>query len=209
MAAGLVPEAVGDIFNIGTDRETTILELAQTMLKITGAKSILQFVPQEKIYGTSYEDIPRRVPDNTRMKAVLKVNCDVSLEDGLRKTIGVVPESAFLICPKLPFQNTLQLALKIDVDTYRGIKEGASNLVSLLLHSQRIPASFFVSLGPDNSGWAATASFPSSRISQKNEENERFVGVRMEDGAVWDPFPCPADGNVLPNVASAMAGFGI
>src|SRR5882762_11794248 len=87
MAAGLVPEAVGDIFNIGTDRETQILELAQTMIKITGAKSTIQFVPQEKIYGTSYEDIPRRVPDNTKMRTILKTSMDVSLEDGLHKTI--------------------------------------------------------------------------------------------------------------------------
>ena len=82
-----MPEAVGDIFNIGTDRETTILELAQTMIKITGAKSSIQFVPQEKIYGTSYEDIPRRVPDNGKMKSVLKVSTEFSLDEGLRKTI--------------------------------------------------------------------------------------------------------------------------
>lgn len=87
MAAGLVPEAVGDIFNIGTDRETPILELAQTMIKITGARSEIKFVPQQKIYGESYEDIPRRVPDNTRMRTILKVTPEVSMEDGLRKTI--------------------------------------------------------------------------------------------------------------------------
>ena len=87
MAAGLVPEAVGDIFNIGTDRETPILELAETMIKITGARSTISFVPQQKIYGESYEDIPRRVPDNTKMKTILKVTPDISLEDGLRRTI--------------------------------------------------------------------------------------------------------------------------
>jgi UDP-glucose 4-epimerase len=87
MAAGLVPEAVGDIFNIGVDRETTILELAQTMIKITGARSEIKFVPQQKIYGESYEDIPRRVPDNTKMRTILKVTPKVSMEDGLRKTI--------------------------------------------------------------------------------------------------------------------------
>jgi len=87
MAAGLVPEAVGDIFNIGVDRETPILELAQTMIKITGARSTIQFVPQQKIYGDSYEDIPRRVPDNTKMRMILKVTPDISLEDGLRRTI--------------------------------------------------------------------------------------------------------------------------
>ncbi len=37
LAAGLLPEAAGDIFNIGVDRETTILELAQTMRRLTGS----------------------------------------------------------------------------------------------------------------------------------------------------------------------------
>ncbi len=87
MAAGLVPEAVGDIFNIGVDRETTILELAETMIRITGARSTIKFVTQQSIYGDSYEDIPRRVPDNTKMRNILKVTPKVSLEDGLRRTI--------------------------------------------------------------------------------------------------------------------------
>src|SRR5882762_4552966 len=87
VAAGLVPEAVGDIFNIGVDRETTILELAETMIRITGARSTIKFVTQQSIYGDSYEDIPRRVPDNTKMRTILRAAPKVSLEDGLRRTI--------------------------------------------------------------------------------------------------------------------------
>ncbi len=52
----------------------------------------------------------------------------------------------------------MQLALKIDVDTYDGIENGATRLASFL-HSLKIPASFFVSLGPDRSGWAAARLF--------------------------------------------------
>jgi peptidoglycan/xylan/chitin deacetylase (PgdA/CDA1 family) len=52
----------------------------------------------------------------------------------------------------------VQLALKIDVDTYDGIANGATRLASFL-HSQNIPASFFVSFGPDNSGRAAMRAF--------------------------------------------------
>jgi UDP-glucose 4-epimerase len=46
------------------------------------------FVPQERIYGTSYEDVPRRVPDNTRMRTLLGVTPQVSLEEGLARTIA-------------------------------------------------------------------------------------------------------------------------
>lgn len=85
--AGIKKEAEGEIFNIGTDKETTILELAQTMIKISRAKSKIKFVSKESIYGKSYEDIPRRVPKITKMKNILKVTPKISLEEGLKKTI--------------------------------------------------------------------------------------------------------------------------
>lgn len=90
MACGLVDDAVGGIFNIGTDRETTILELAKVMLKHFGRdpedpKNLI-FKKQEDVYGKSYQDIDRRVPDVSRMKSILKVTPQVSLEDGVRKT---------------------------------------------------------------------------------------------------------------------------
>src|SRR5206468_12312842 len=88
VSAGLTPEARGGIFNIGVDREPSILELAETMLRAyPGTGSKIRFVKQQDVYGNYYEDIPRRYPDNTRMRTILKVEPQVSLEDGLRRTI--------------------------------------------------------------------------------------------------------------------------
>jgi UDP-glucose 4-epimerase len=87
-AAGLVPEAVGQVFNIGNPVETPILELAQLMVELSGSKSEITFVPQERIYGQSYEDVPRRVPDISRMQEILQVSPEVSLRDGLAQTIA-------------------------------------------------------------------------------------------------------------------------
>jgi len=90
--AGVRPEAVGKVINIGNDTETSVLQLAEAMIRAypglsekSGSK--IKFVPQEKIYGNSYEDIQRRVPDITRMRTILGVDPTISLEDGLRRTI--------------------------------------------------------------------------------------------------------------------------
>jgi UDP-glucose 4-epimerase len=85
--AGLRDAAVGQIINIGNDVETNIKDLAEMMIRLSGSKSELLMVPQQKIYGNSYEDVPRRIPDVTRMKEILGVTADTSLEEGLERTI--------------------------------------------------------------------------------------------------------------------------
>jgi UDP-glucose 4-epimerase len=87
VAAGIAANTDGDVFNIGTAVETSITELAQTMIDISGSKSTIKFVTQESVYGSSYEDIPRRVPDNTKMREVLGVTAETPLAEGLRRTI--------------------------------------------------------------------------------------------------------------------------
>ena len=83
MLAGLKSETNGHAINIGTDVETTVLEFAKLMLELFGpCKSKIKFVKQEEIYGKSYEDIPRRVPDNTKMKTLLGLSPKVSLREG-------------------------------------------------------------------------------------------------------------------------------
>ena len=85
--AGILPGTSGQVFNIGTAVETSILDLAKLMLEISGSKSEIRFVSKEEIYGMSYEDILRRVTDNTRMREVLGVSDEVPLREGLARTI--------------------------------------------------------------------------------------------------------------------------
>ena len=87
IAAGVGEGTDGQVFNIGTDAETTILELAKLMIDISGSKSTISFVRKEDVYGNSYEDIARRVPDNRRMRETLGVEADTALRDGLARTI--------------------------------------------------------------------------------------------------------------------------
>ena len=88
VAAGLEPRAVGEICNVGSDQEVSILELAQTMIRVAGSPSEIRFVTQEAIYGDSYEDVPRRVPSLRRMHEILGVRAETPLQEGLRRTIA-------------------------------------------------------------------------------------------------------------------------
>jgi UDP-glucose 4-epimerase len=87
VAAGIRPEAEGLAFNIGTDREISIVELARMMIDVSGSTSTISLVPKEAVYDRGYEDIPRRVPSVARMHAVLGVQAEIALEDGLARTI--------------------------------------------------------------------------------------------------------------------------
>lgn len=89
MAAGLEPAAIGLPFNIGTEKETAVLDLARTMNRISGRDpDMIRFVRQEAVYGESYEDIPRRVPSIERAAKILKFAPSISLDEGLRETIA-------------------------------------------------------------------------------------------------------------------------
>src|SRR5262249_18295766 len=56
------PEARGQVFNVGSDEEITILELAERVRSLTGQKSAITFIPYEKAYGEGFDDMQRRVP---------------------------------------------------------------------------------------------------------------------------------------------------
>jgi UDP-glucose 4-epimerase len=87
VAAGLKEQAVGHIINVGSDEEVSIKRLAELMIDLCGISSSVAFTSQEAIYGNSYEDIPRRVPDISRMREILGVIPQVSLEEGMRRTV--------------------------------------------------------------------------------------------------------------------------
>ena len=88
VAAGVVSAAEGQVINVGTDQETSIRALAELMIRIGGGPSTIRFVPQASVYGDSYEDVPRRVPDVRRMQSILGVEATTALADGLARTIA-------------------------------------------------------------------------------------------------------------------------
>ncbi|MBU7587104.1 MAG: GDP-mannose 4,6-dehydratase [Nostoc sp. TH1S01] len=88
-AATIKPEANGEIFNIGSNHEITILDLAKTIKRLsnTPGELKLKFIPYESFTGRKYEDVRRRVPDSSKCERILGVKAGVSLEEGLYRTI--------------------------------------------------------------------------------------------------------------------------
>jgi len=89
-AAMFKPEAIGQIINIGSDEEVSILELARRIKDVseTPGELRLEFVPYESFTGRRYQDVRRRVPDNGRCESLLGVRAKVDLNQGLTKTIA-------------------------------------------------------------------------------------------------------------------------
>ncbi len=65
------PQALGQIFNIGNTEEITILELAKRVREFTGSKSQIKLIPYEEAYEQGFEDMARRVPDLSKIKALI------------------------------------------------------------------------------------------------------------------------------------------
>jgi UDP-glucose 4-epimerase len=81
-------EALGSVFNVGSLQETTILDLAKTIRDLLGSSSPITLVPYEEAYPTGFQDTPRRVPDLTRAREILRYSPTVSLEQGLAATLA-------------------------------------------------------------------------------------------------------------------------
>lgn len=81
-------EAAGKIFNVGSEDEIQILDLARLVKSLTGSSSPITLVPYQDYYGQSYEDTPRRVPNLTKARRLLGYTPIVSLEQGLQETLS-------------------------------------------------------------------------------------------------------------------------
>ena len=86
--AGTKPEALGLVFNIGSNFEISIAELAQLILDKTKSSSTVTHVSYEQRYGTSFEDTRRRVPSLDRARDVLGYSPTVDLSEGLDRTLA-------------------------------------------------------------------------------------------------------------------------
>jgi UDP-glucose 4-epimerase len=65
------PEAVGHVYNIGSSEEVCIRDLAAQARKVTDSNSDIAYIPYSEAYAPNFEDMQRRVPDTSRISALL------------------------------------------------------------------------------------------------------------------------------------------
>jgi len=75
------PECFGQVINLGNDQETSILQLAEKAIGLTGSSSEIQYIPYEDAYGDGFEDMRRRVPCLEKAKRMIGYKPTRTLDD--------------------------------------------------------------------------------------------------------------------------------
>jgi len=81
------PRAVGHVFNIGNGSEITINDLAEKVKALTHSHSEIVRIPYDQAYESGFEDMPRRVPDISKIGALIGYKPTVELDEILGKVI--------------------------------------------------------------------------------------------------------------------------
>jgi UDP-glucose 4-epimerase len=81
------PAAIGEVVNIGNDREVSINELAALVKEITGSPSRVEHLTYDQAYGPGFEDMERRVPCLEKLQRLVNYRPTTPLETIVRRVV--------------------------------------------------------------------------------------------------------------------------
>jgi nucleoside-diphosphate-sugar epimerase len=81
-------DSVGQVYNIGSNEEISIFQLAEKVKELTNSSSEIVFVPYDEAYEEGFEDMPRRVPDITKINQLVGFRPEMTLEGILQSVIS-------------------------------------------------------------------------------------------------------------------------
>lgn len=84
------PRAIGQVFNVGNTREISMYDLAIRIKTLTGSASKIVTIPYDQAYEAGFEDMPRRVPDISKIRALVGYEPAVDLDEILTRVIESV-----------------------------------------------------------------------------------------------------------------------
>jgi UDP-glucose 4-epimerase len=80
------PGANGEVFNLGSQEEISILDLAQRIVERCGSRSDIVLLPYDEVFPEGFEDMLRRVPDASKVRRLTGWAPTRSLDDILDET---------------------------------------------------------------------------------------------------------------------------
>jgi len=94
------PRSVGEVFNIGNGAEVSIRDLAARITALTGSDSPIQFAAYHEVFGHHFEDMPRRVPDISKIQRLVGYRPKVHLDEILERVIEYWKASSIAVAPR-------------------------------------------------------------------------------------------------------------
>ena len=82
------PDSVGNVYNIGSSEEISINALAQKVRELAGSDSEIVHIPYGEAYEEGFEDMPRRVPDTTKVRELVGFRPETTLDTILKEVIA-------------------------------------------------------------------------------------------------------------------------
>jgi nucleoside-diphosphate-sugar epimerase len=87
-------DSVGEVFNIGSNQEISILDLAKRVKELTDSDSEIVFVPYDEAYEEGFEDMPRRIPDISKVNKLVAFKPEKRLDEILQAVIEFHSDSS-------------------------------------------------------------------------------------------------------------------
>jgi UDP-glucose 4-epimerase len=84
------PEAVGEVINVGHQKDISIYELALLVKELTGSGSSIVFIPYQEVYNGGFEDMRARLPDLSKIKGLINYQPSLDLPQMLERIIADV-----------------------------------------------------------------------------------------------------------------------
>jgi UDP-glucose 4-epimerase len=81
-------KAIGEVFNVGNNKQISIMELAKKVIELTGSSSSIKKIAYEKAYPEGFEDMQRRVPDISKIKQVLGWTPEINLDQIIKDIVA-------------------------------------------------------------------------------------------------------------------------
>lgn len=91
------PSAYGQAFNLGGSQEISILDLAHRIVEVLDSDSEIRLVPYEQAYSEGFEDMRRRVPDNTRSRELVGFDPATGVSEIIVRVAESIPDGAAFV----------------------------------------------------------------------------------------------------------------